>query len=85
MNEIIRQALAAYGHLTKSIGDIGDTDDLYQAGLSSHATVNVMLALEDELGIEFSDDLLRRDTFATIAALDAVVQGIVGTGSGATR
>jgi len=85
MNEIIRHALATYGHLTKSVGDIGDTDDLYQAGLSSHATVNVMLALEDELGIEFSDDLLSRDTFATIAALDAVVQGIVGAGSEATR
>ncbi|RKR76395.1 acyl carrier protein [Frondihabitans australicus] len=77
VNDAIRASLSAYGHLTSPVESLLDTDDLYQAGLSSHATVNVMLALEDELDIEFPDELLSRDTFATIAAIEAAARSLV--------
>lgn len=39
------------------------------------STVNVMLAIEDELGIEFPESMLNRRTFECIAAIaDAVEQ-----------
>jgi holo-[acyl-carrier protein] synthase len=78
MNDSIRDALQSYGNLTIPVADIADGDDLYQAGLSSHATVNVMLALEDELDLEFPDELLSRDTFASIAAIEGAVRTLVG-------
>ncbi len=69
----IRNVLAAHGRLSTDIAKIGDDDSLYGAGLTSHATVSVMLALEDEFDIEFPETLLRRSTFESIDSLDAAV------------
>jgi len=65
----IREVLQANGRLPVSALTLGDTDDLYQHGLSSHASVNVMLGLEDAFGVEFPDVLLRRDTFKSVSAI----------------
>ena len=43
--------------------------DLFQAGMSSHASVNVMLALEDAFDIEFPDNMLKRRVFESVAAI----------------
>ena len=49
------------------------TDDLYGAGLSSLATVDLMLAIEDRFEIEFTNTWLNRRTFASIASLSTAV------------
>ena len=41
--------------------------------MSSHASVNVMLALEDHFDIEFPDAMLKRDVFESIASIEAAV------------
>jgi acyl carrier protein len=56
------------------VAELGDEADLFSAGLTSHATVNVMLAIEDALGIEFPDELLNRSTFVSIESLAAAVE-----------
>ena len=48
-------------------------DDLYQVGMTSHASVNVMLALESEFGIEFPDHMLKRSVFNSIAAIESAI------------
>ncbi|MBN9104415.1 MAG: acyl carrier protein [Propionibacteriaceae bacterium] len=65
----IREALEKFGRLNRPLPEIADDDDLFAAGFTSHATVNVMLAIEDALAIEFPDELLNRTTFASITAL----------------
>jgi acyl carrier protein len=50
--------------------------DLYELGLTSHASVNVMLALEDAFDIEFPDDVLKKSTFASVKNIEQVVQGL---------
>jgi acyl carrier protein len=69
MDERIRSILAEYGHLPVEVDKIRDNDDLYQAGMTSHASVNVMLALEDEFGIEFPERMLQKSTFESVAAI----------------
>lgn len=69
----IRRALEQHGHLSSSAATIPADADLYAAGLTSHATVNVMLAVENELDIEFPDALLTRSTFASVDALAGAV------------
>ena len=50
--------------------DILETeDDLFDAGMTSHQTVQVMLALEDEFDVEFPDDVLNRTTFTSIRSM----------------
>ncbi len=65
----IREILESNGRLPVSAMSLRDEDDLYQHGLTSHATVNVMLALENAFDVEFPDVLLRRDTFRSMAAI----------------
>jgi acyl carrier protein len=69
MEEAIRTILAEHGHLPVEVDKLRDEDDLYQAGMTSHASVNVMLALEDEFDIEFPERMLRKSTFESVAAI----------------
>lgn len=72
----IRALVLEQGRLSNS--DVADSDDLYRAGLTSHASVNLMLALEDEFDIEFPESYLRRSTFASIAAIHEAIGEITG-------
>jgi acyl carrier protein len=73
MNEKIRQTLQEHARLPVDVETLGDDEDLYQAGMTSHASVNVMLALEDAFDIEFPDRMLRRSVFESIAAIQAAL------------
>ena len=73
MTERIRQIISDHARLSVDMETLSDTDDLYQAGMTSHASVQVMLALEDEFDIEFPDVMLKRSVFESIANMaDAV-------------
>lgn len=52
---------------------LDDHADLYRAGMTSHASVNVMLALEDVFDIEFPDAMLKRSVFESIASIAAAL------------
>ena len=69
----IRDILSQHGRLRTDAAKISDDDDLYLLGLTSHASVNVMLALEESLDIEFPDHLLQKSTFQSIASIAAAV------------
>ena len=73
---LIREVLAEYGRLRVDVATLGDGADLYGAGLSSHAAVNVMIALEDVFDIEFPDRLLRQSTFASVDAIRAALDEV---------
>lgn len=75
----VRSVLVAHGRLASDATGVGVDDDLYRAGLTSHASVNLMLALEDEFDIEFPDELLRKETFASIRAIMRAVGGLGAT------
>ena len=78
MNETIRTLLAKLGGLPVSVDTVANDADLYAAGLSSFASVQLMLGLEEAFDIEFPDHLLNRKSFASIAAIEATVATIVG-------
>jgi acyl carrier protein len=65
----IRDVLAEHGQLAVDIASLADDDNLYAAGLTSHASINVMLALEDEFNVEFGQELIRRSTFESITKI----------------
>jgi acyl carrier protein len=65
----IREVLEAHGRLPVPVDGLQETDDLFENGLTSHASVNVMLALEDAYDFEFPDELLVKSTFESIAAM----------------
>jgi acyl carrier protein len=79
MDETIRTILAEHGHLPVEVDKLRDEDDLYQAGMTSHASVNVMLALEDEFDIEFPETMLRKSTFESVAAIRVALGELTGS------
>jgi acyl carrier protein len=78
MDETIRTVLAEHGRLTVDPTSIDDTTDLFEVGMTSHASVNVMLALEDAFDIEFSETMLKKSTFESISAIRAGVLEMTG-------
>jgi acyl carrier protein len=72
----IRQIINDHGRLPIDVGTLAANADLYQAGLSSHASVNVMLALEDHFDIEFPDRMLTPSVFQSIASIEAAVSAL---------
>jgi acyl carrier protein len=73
MNEKIRTSIGDHARLPINISDLADDADLYQAGMTSHASVNVMLALEDAFDIEFPDHMLKRSVFESVASIRAAL------------
>jgi acyl carrier protein len=73
LKDQIRQVLAEHARLAVPIGTLDDHADLFLAGMTSHASVNVMLALEDRFEIEFPESMLRKSTFQSVAAIDAAL------------
>ncbi|AYJ48182.1 acyl carrier protein [Rhodococcus sp. P1Y] len=65
----IRGVLEQFGKLPIPVSEIDELADLYDNGLTSHASVNVMIALEDEFDIEFPDSMLQKSTFGSISAI----------------
>ncbi|MBL8674267.1 MAG: acyl carrier protein [Rhodospirillales bacterium] len=76
--EAIRSVIAESGALAVDIATLKDQDDLYAAGLTSHATVNLMLGLEERFDVEFPDRLLRRKTFESVEAIRSAVSELLG-------
>ncbi len=72
----IRRVLEEHGRLSTPATALATDDDLYQRGLSSHASVNVMLALEEAFGVEFPDELLRKSTFQSIGSIRGALAGL---------
>lgn len=77
-SEQIRAILAKHARLSANVSELADDSDLYQAGLTSLTTVNLMLALEDHFDIEFPDRMLGRKTFESIESLAEAIDELVG-------
>jgi acyl carrier protein len=69
MRDRIRQIVSSHGQLPLAVDALTDDADLYRAGLTSHASVNLMLALEDEFEVEFPEAFLLRRTFESVSAI----------------
>ena len=73
----IRTILKEHGRLSRDVEALSPEADLYQAGMTSHASVNVMLALEGEFDVEFPDHMLKRNVFNTIASIHAALDELI--------
>ncbi len=78
MNEQIRAILKEHGRLAVDVASLKDESDLYEAGMTSHASVNVMLALEGTFDVEFPDRMLRRGVFESVSAIAAALTELTG-------
>ena len=77
MNNTVRSLLKKHAGLPVNVDELADGADLYAAGLSSFASVQLMLALEESFDIEFPDSLLNRKSFQSIDAIERSLSSIL--------
>jgi acyl carrier protein len=70
----VRQLLKEQG--TVQTGGLTDATDLYAAGLTSLATVDLMMAIEQAFDLVLPDEALHRRTFASIGSIAAVIESL---------
>ena len=80
MKAKIRVLLERLGEFPAGPDALRDDADLHVAGLSSYGTVELMVAIEGEFGVEFPDALLTRATFGSIDSVAAAVASLLDGG-----
>lgn len=73
LSDQIRGILAEHARMPIDPSTLSDRDDLYDSGMTSHASVQVMLALEEAFDVEFPDSMLTRSVFGSIASIAAAI------------
>ena len=80
MRDIIRWALDQHARLSVPASTLDGTSDLHAAGLTSFATVQLMLALEEKFEVEFPGRMLNRKSWASIQAIESCLKELTQEG-----
>jgi acyl carrier protein len=76
MDDVIRATLRDHGRLSVDALGLAADADLFKSGMTSHASVNVMLALEGKFDVEFPDQMMTRDVFGSVASIRAALEAL---------
>ena len=74
LQDRVRQVLREQGSVPGDVDRLSPEADLYAAGLTSLASVDLMLALEQTFNLLLPDDALNRKTFESIGSITALVE-----------
>jgi acyl carrier protein len=72
----IRTILKAHSRIGVAVDTLGNDANLFNAGMTSLASVDVILALEETFGIEFADHMMHRRTFESINTIAAAIESL---------
>lgn len=77
MRDRVRTIVGSMILVPVPVDSLSDEDNLFDAGMTSFGSVQLMLAVEEEFDIEFPNSLLTRKTFATLGGLISAVDQLV--------
>ena len=77
MRDRVRAIVASMNLVPVPLDGLAEQDNLFDAGMTSFGSVQLMMAIEEEFDIEFPNSLLTRKTFATLDGLNAAVEQLV--------
>ncbi|CEJ14415.1 Aminoacyl carrier protein [bacterium YEK0313] len=77
MTSQIRSIIARTVELPAGIDSLSDAADLYEAGMTSFGSVQLMLALEEAFDVEFPERMLNRKLFSSVASISAALDELV--------
>jgi len=76
----IRDLVLTQARLPQGSESVSDTTNLNDAGLTSLARINVIIAIEDHYQITFEDELLTRENFKDIQSISKLVKQLLSKG-----
>jgi acyl carrier protein len=77
MKDKIRKIVREHAGIGLGLDEIQNSTDLYRAGMTSYASVGLMIALENEFGLEFPDGLLSRDVFENVDSIASAIESVL--------
>lgn len=69
----IKKIIVEFAEVQCDMATLGTDDNLFNIGMSSRASVNLMIGLESEFDIEFPDDMLRKEVFESVRAIASTI------------
>lgn len=72
----IRQIVKEHAGLGVDFEKVEYSTDLYRAGMTSYASVVLMIALENEFAVEFPDAMLSRSVFESIDSIAKAIASL---------
>jgi hypothetical protein len=76
----IRKVLKVHARLHRDADRLSEHADLYEAGMSPHASAHVMLALEHEFDLEFPEQILSPSVFGSIGTIASTLTQLGAAG-----
>jgi D-alanine--poly(phosphoribitol) ligase subunit 2 len=73
----IRDILGSNEAFAGRADQLSEDDSLFDRGLDSFGSVQLMLALEERFDVEFPDTLLNRKSFSTIRSIRDAVAALI--------
>lgn len=77
ISQRVRNIVQETAQLDIALVELHCNTNLYDAGLTSHASARIMFSLESEFGIEFPDEILTRDMFNDISTISRAVESLL--------
>lgn len=74
--ERIRRIVCEHAGLGAAFDKVESSTDLYRAGMTSYASVVLMIALENEFDLEFPDAMLSRNVFESIDSIATAIESL---------
>jgi acyl carrier protein len=76
MIDLIREIIDARGLLPVAARTLAPNANLYDAGFSPFAAIQLTLALEEARGVEFPRQMLRRQSFSSLDSIAACLERV---------
>jgi len=76
MRDRIRKIVRDDSGLRLNFESVDDSTSLYHAGMTSYASVVLIIALENEFGLEFPDGMLSRSVFESIDTITTAIESL---------
>jgi len=75
--ERIKQVIIEFSEIQSDLSRLTLDDNLFNLGMSSRASVNLMMGLESEFDIEFPDEMMRKEIFESIGSIGQAVNNLI--------
>ena len=76
MKDRIQKIIKQNAGLGAACESLDDSTDLYQAGMTSYASVALMIALENEFDVESPDGMLSRSVFESVDTIANAIESL---------
>lgn len=74
--DTVRTIVGSQAGLNVPAAELTEDQDLFEAGMTSHKSVSVMMTLEDEFDLEFPAELLTKSTFTSLRSITDAVDSL---------